>query len=56
MCIIFCSSIVPQTHLLKRFGDLMIIQYIPVCPMKETKGFIKDLNTEELRDESERID
>jgi hypothetical protein len=24
--------------------------------MKETKGFIKDLNTEELRDESERID
>jgi AbrB family looped-hinge helix DNA binding protein len=33
-----------------------IIQYIPVCSMKETKGFIKDLNTEELRDESERID
>jgi AbrB family looped-hinge helix DNA binding protein len=33
-----------------------IIQYIPVCPIKETKGFIKNLNTEELRDESERID
>jgi AbrB family looped-hinge helix DNA binding protein len=33
-----------------------IIQYIPICPMKETKGFIKGLNTEELRDESERID
>jgi AbrB family looped-hinge helix DNA binding protein len=33
-----------------------IIQYIPVCSMTETKGFIKDLNTEELRDESERID
>jgi len=33
-----------------------IIQYIPVRPIKETKGFIKDLNTEELRDESERID
>jgi AbrB family looped-hinge helix DNA binding protein len=33
-----------------------IIQYIPVYPIKETKGFIKNLNTEELRDESERID
>jgi AbrB family looped-hinge helix DNA binding protein len=33
-----------------------IIQYIPVYPVKETKGFIKDLNTQELRDESERID
>jgi AbrB family looped-hinge helix DNA binding protein len=33
-----------------------ILHYIPVCPMKETKGFIKDLNSEELRDEFERID
>ena len=33
-----------------------IIQYIPVCPIKVTKGFIKDLNTKELRDETERID
>ncbi len=33
-----------------------IIQYIPVCPLKETKGFIPGLNTEKLRDESERID
>ena len=33
-----------------------IIQYIPVCPIKGTKGFILGLDTEELRDESERID
>lgn len=33
-----------------------IIQYIPVCQKKDTRGFIKDLNIEELRDESERID
>ena len=33
-----------------------IIQYIPVRPLKETKGFIPGLDTEELRDESERID
>ena len=33
-----------------------IIQYIPVRPLKETKGFILGLDTEELRDESERID
>jgi AbrB family looped-hinge helix DNA binding protein len=33
-----------------------IIQYIPVRPIKDTKGFIKGLNVEELRDESERID
>jgi AbrB family looped-hinge helix DNA binding protein len=33
-----------------------IIHYIPVRPIKETKGFIKDLNTQELRDESDRID
>ena len=33
-----------------------IIQYIPICPIEETKGFIKDLNTKELRDESEPID
>jgi AbrB family looped-hinge helix DNA binding protein len=33
-----------------------IIQYIPVRPIKETKGFIPGLNTEKLRDESDRID
>jgi hypothetical protein len=33
-----------------------IIQYIPVCPLKETKGFIPGLDTEKLRDESDRID
>lgn len=33
-----------------------IIQYIPVRPIKETEGFIPGLNTENLRDESERID
>ena len=33
-----------------------IIQYIPVRPLKETKGFILGLDTEELRDESDRID
>jgi len=33
-----------------------IIQYIPVRPLKETKGFILGLDTQELRDESERID
>ena len=33
-----------------------IIHYIPVRPINETKGFIKGLNTQELRDESERID
>jgi AbrB family looped-hinge helix DNA binding protein len=31
-----------------------IIQYIPVCPMKETEGFIPGLDTKELRDESDR--
>jgi AbrB family looped-hinge helix DNA binding protein len=31
-----------------------IIHYIPVCPLKDTKGFIPGLDTEELRDESER--
>jgi AbrB family looped-hinge helix DNA binding protein len=30
-----------------------IIHYIPVCPIKETKGFIPGLDTEELRDESD---
>jgi bifunctional DNA-binding transcriptional regulator/antitoxin component of YhaV-PrlF toxin-antitoxin module len=30
-----------------------IIQYIPIRPIKETKGFIHGLNTEDLRDESE---
>ena len=33
-----------------------IIQYIPIRPLTETKGFIPGLDTEELRDESERID
>jgi AbrB family looped-hinge helix DNA binding protein len=33
-----------------------IIQYIPICPLKETKGFISGLDTENLRDETERID
>jgi AbrB family looped-hinge helix DNA binding protein len=33
-----------------------IIQYIPVLPLKETKGFIAGLDTEVLRDESDRID
>ena len=44
-------------------GDIMvaitkhgIIQYIPVCPLKNTKGFIHGLDTEKLRDESDRID
>ena len=32
-----------------------IIWFTPICLIKETKGFIKDLNTKELRDESERI-
>jgi AbrB family looped-hinge helix DNA binding protein len=31
-----------------------IIHYIPVCPMKDTKGFIPGLDIEELRDESDR--
>jgi AbrB family looped-hinge helix DNA binding protein len=33
-----------------------VIQYIPICPIKETKGFIKGLDTEGLRDETDRID
>ena len=33
-----------------------IIQYIPICSLSETKGFIPGLDTEKLRDESERID
>jgi AbrB family looped-hinge helix DNA binding protein len=33
-----------------------IIQYIPVCSIKETKGLISGLDVQELRDESERID
>ena len=33
-----------------------IIQYIPVRPIKETKGLISGLDVQELRDESERID
>lgn len=42
-------------------GDKMVaitkhgtLQYIPICPIEETKGFIKGLDTQELRDESER--
>ncbi len=33
-----------------------IIQYIPIRSLKDTKGFIRGLNTENLRDESDRID
>ena len=33
-----------------------IIQYIPVRPIEQTKGFIEGLNTKDLRDETERID
>ena len=33
-----------------------IIQYIPICSLKETKGFIPGLDTEKLRDEHDRID
>ena len=33
-----------------------IIQYIPVRPIKDTKGLISGLDVQELRDESERID
>lgn len=31
-----------------------IIQYIPVRPLKETEGFIQGLDTENLRDETDR--
>ena len=33
-----------------------IIQYVPVLPLKETEGFIPGLDTENLREESDRID
>lgn len=33
-----------------------IIQYIPVCSLKDTKGFILGLDTEKLRDAPDRID
>ena len=33
-----------------------ILQYIPVRPLSETEGFIPGLDTENLRDESDRID
>jgi AbrB family looped-hinge helix DNA binding protein len=33
-----------------------IIQYIPVRQIKDTEGFIPGLDTENLRDESDRID
>ncbi len=32
-----------------------ILQYVPVRTLKETKGMIPGLDTEELRDETERI-
>ncbi len=32
-----------------------ILQYVPVRTFKETKGMIPGLDTEELRDETERI-
>jgi AbrB family looped-hinge helix DNA binding protein len=31
-----------------------IIQYIPIRPIKDTEGFIHGLDTENLRDESDR--
>ena len=31
-----------------------IIQYIPIRPIKDTEGFILGLDTENLRDESDR--
>lgn len=33
-----------------------IIHYVPVIPLKDTKGFIPGLDTEDLRDEYDRID
>lgn len=33
-----------------------IIRYIPVRPLKDTKGFIPGLDTNELRDEYDGID
>jgi AbrB family looped-hinge helix DNA binding protein len=33
-----------------------IIQYIPICSLNETKGFLPGLDIEKLRDETERID
>jgi AbrB family looped-hinge helix DNA binding protein len=33
-----------------------LIQYIPIYSMKDTKGFILGLDTEKLRDASDRID
>jgi hypothetical protein len=32
-----------------------IIQYIPVGPLKDTEGFIAGLNTEYLRDKTDRV-
>ncbi len=32
-----------------------ILQYVPVRTLKETKGMIPGLDTEDLRDETERI-
>jgi AbrB family looped-hinge helix DNA binding protein len=32
-----------------------ILQFIPVRPIKETEGFILGLDTESLRDKSDRI-
>jgi AbrB family looped-hinge helix DNA binding protein len=33
-----------------------IIQYIPVRPIKDTEGFIPGLDTDNLRDESDKSD
>jgi AbrB family looped-hinge helix DNA binding protein len=33
-----------------------IIQYIPVRPLKDIQGLIPGLDTENLRDESDRVD
>jgi len=44
-------------------GDLMvaiakhgILQYVPVRPLKDTKGMIKGLDSADIRDETDRFD
>jgi len=32
-----------------------ILQYVPVRPLKDTKGFVSGIDTEGLRDETDRI-
>ena len=32
-----------------------ILQYVPVRPLKATKGMLKGLDTEKLRDETDRL-